>query len=588
MAKSIKRNGKRRSGGAVALIAGLVGGAALASYLISRKKKSAEITRPLVIAKNGKSKFKIVFNHALDSVVKKEGGTIDIEVKLANDLSESLCESLGVELEVASDISDADGDDASLFEILVGDTARIESELFRRALGYAEYGFEVIGNKVVISGTNLTTTERAVELFAEYAKEHAKTDEEGNKTLVLSPKTEVIAEADDWFIDIPEYKGGSFAGTLDADLGTLVIRYTNTTADEFEAYCEKLESKGYKLWQRNDIVGNLHAFYTGEKGLISVCYADCEGAVRIATSKAGAYALPAHPQKEIYTKVTKSLLVQLACDYSRHEYGMGYIVVLENGSFVIFDGGDNRNTGTFVDLLYDKLKSLNKRPDGKIVIEAWFISHTHVDHYGTFANFCYKYGKEVTIGQVLLNTTSKNYEYSSVSPDRYIQNNMQLLLDSVPGMEFVKVHSGMRFHYANAEFEILHTPEDLYPQIPLYFNDTSIVWRMTLDGQTSIWLGDVAQRGSGVMCAKYGEYLKSDIVQVSHHGYVGGTVELYALIDGKVALWPVNQRWYDMMIEPNFTYYNENIEVVNRAYEILVAEEDFTLALPYTAGTAEK
>ena len=140
----------------------------------------------------------------------------------------------------------------------------------------------------------------------------------------------------------------------------------------------------------------------------------------------------------------------------------------------------------------------------------------------------------------------------------------------------------MRFYLGNAAFEILHTPNDLYPQTPHFFNDTSIVWRMLMNGESSMWLGDIADRGSDVLCAKYGDYLKSDVVQVSHHGYVGGTVELYEKIAGRIALWPVNQVWYDRMIAPDFRYYQENITAVNLAEAVLVAEKDITVTVPYT------
>ncbi len=546
----------------------------------------SNVCEKLRLIENGQSNVKIVYSHKLDDIRTNDTRTVDIEVQFAEDLAAVLGEITGTEIAICPDVCPEERDIDAAYTILIGDMGCRESTAFRTSLGYAEYGFKAFGSKIVISGTNLTTTERAVTLFADYAREHVEGDE-GCRSLTLCGCTDERAVAEDWMVDLPEYTGGKFFGTHDADMGNFVVRYTNTTPAAFEAYCGKLEKAGYTLWQRNDIVGNLHAFYTGEKGLVCLCYTPYDESIRISTAKAGAYVLPESVEASAQEKVTDSILVQLACDYTRHEYGMGYIVVLENGSFVIFDGGDNRETYTFIDRLYEKLCALNKRPDGKIVIEGWFISHIHVDHYGTFAEFCYKYGKEITIKQVLVNTASRNYAFNSVSWDRYLQNNMQKISDSVEGgVRFVQVRSGMRFSLANADFEILHTTEDLYPQTPYYFNDTSIVWRMTLGGQTSMWTGDIAQRGSTVMCRKFGEYLKSDIVQVSHHGYVGATVEFYALTDGKTCLFPINQRWYDMMIVPKFTYYAENIEAVNHADEVFIAEVDTTLNLPYRTGEA--
>ena len=576
-----KNSQKKSKKGLFAIIAGALGLTALAAHTV-KKKKDEEAAAPLTLFSDGATAFSVVFNHERDSHRLEKGGAVDYEVQLAKILSEALEAATGIPFPLKDDQLPEGGDAGEAFEILIGDTSRTESAALRGFLGFNEYGFAVLGNKIVVAGSNLTSTAYAVKLFTDYVTEHTLTDVLGNKYLTLDADEQQFATADEWFVDIPEFEGGTYRGTHDDDLGALMLHYTDTDADAFRAYREKLEAAGYALWQENEIEGNLYATYESDKAKVYISFTACEGAVRIVTAKAGEYHLPISTPDTGYEKVADTTITQLACDYTRHDYGMGYIVVLENGNFVIFDGGDNRNTNTFMDLLYEKLQALNKRPDGKIVIEGWFISHNHPDHYGTFVEFCYKYGKEVTILQVLLNTTSNGYEYNSVSWDRSLQTYMGKISDSVAGgVRFVQVHTGMKINLCNASFEILHTTEDLYPQLPFYFNDTSIVWRMFVGGESSIWLGDLAQRGSGVMLAKFGAYLKSDIVQVSHHGYVGATVELYDAIDAPIALWPINKVWYDKMIAPEFTYYKENIEVVKHARENLIAEEDIVLSLPY-------
>ena len=582
-----KTNKKSSAGKTLAIAAGVLGGAALAARAV-RKQRELEEEEPLIaLVEEGVSLFSVVHPSGLLTTPGADTKRVDLEVQLATDIAAATQNDTGAALPVLS--ADAEGTfEQEAFEILVGNTGRTESDIFRHFLAPNEYGFAVLGNKIVVAGTNLTTTQRAVALFIEFLGGRAVSDANGRKTLWLAQDEQQYAAADEWLVDIPAFTAGSFAGTHDADLGSLLFRYEETAPEDFEQYCALLEQSGYTLFQRNDIEGNLHAIYTGEPGQVCVSYIPFENAVRITTTKAGEYELPHHLEPPVFEKLCESSLTQLACDYTRHEYGMGYIVALENGSFVLFDGGDNRNTGTFIDLLYKKLTELNKRPDGKIVIEGWFLSHTHVDHYGTFANFCYKYGKEVTVEQVFFSTTSAAFEYNAVSPDRYIQNNMAQLRESIPGAKFVKVHAGMRFYLGNAAFEILHTPQDLYPLTPFYFNDTSIVWRMFMNGESSMWLGDIADRGSDVMCARYGDYLRSDVVQVSHHGYVGGTVELYERIAGRIALWPVNQVWYDRMIAPDFRYYKENITAANLAEAVYVAEQDITLTVPYTPPVKQK
>ena len=588
--KTETKKTKKNIGGKIGLAAGLATGAAVMAYLKNRKKKEAAIEaieeilerRLYVLAADKTTEYAVVYNKALDRGNAEDANTGDIEVRLAKRLAELLSKETGATFNAVSTILREDADPCAIPEILIGDTGREESRLFRASLALNEYGFAVKGNKVVVSGTNLTTTERAVELFSEYVKSSLSEDEDG-KLLTVTDGIRMTEYADDWFVDVPEFEGGVRFGTHDADLGSLMIYYTDTTPEDFEAYCKKLEKAGWSLWQRNDIEGNLHAGYESREGFVYVYYTPYEKAVRIVTNKAGEYELPVNTEKKRQKKLAEAKIVQLACDYTRHDYGMGYIVALENGNFVIFDGGDNRDTNTYVDVLISRLRELNKRPDGRIVIEGWFISHVHVDHYGTFENFCYKYGKEVEIEQLIWNTPSENYACNSVSPDRKLQDHLTAMQAAMAKpMRVVKVHAGMRFYLGNAEFEILHTTEDIFPKTPYYFNDTSTVWRMNYKGQSSMWLGDVAEKGSEAMCKKYGPYLKSDIVQVSHHGYVGATVELYTHVAAEVALWPINYKFYDRMILPGFPQYVENKYVEHSVLENIIAEEDVTLTVPYS------
>ena len=578
---------KKSIGCKLGLAAGLATGAAVMAYIKNRRKKEATEEgleallekRLCLLADKGKTEYAVVYNKDLDCGDMANADTGDIEVRLAKRLAALLSDETGASFAALSTTLREDADPSVIPEILIGHTGREESRRFRDSLALNEYGFEVKGGKVLVAGTNLTTTERAVELFSEFVKGAVN---EGR--LEAREGLRIVEKADDWFVDIPEFEGGVRFGTHDADLGSLMIYYTDTTAEDFEKYCKKLEKAGYKRWQRNDIEGNLHAGYESKNGFIYVYYTPYEKAVRIVTNKAGEYALPMNTEKKRQKKVAEAKIVQLACDYTRHDYGMGYIVALENGNFVIFDGGDNRNTNTYVDVLISKLRELNKRPDGKIVIEGWFISHVHVDHYGTFENFCYKYGKEVEIQQLIWNTPSENYACNSVSPDRKLQAHLPEMQKAMSKpMRVVKVHAGMRFYLGNAEFEILHTTEDIFPKTPFYFNDTSTVWRMNYKGQSSMWLGDVAEKGSEAMCKKYGPCLKSDIVQVSHHGYVGATVELYTHVAADVALWPINSKYYDKMILPAFPQYVENKYVEHSATENIIADVDVALSIPYKA-----
>ena len=95
---------------------------------------------------------------------------------------------------------------------------------------------------------------------------------------------------------------------------------------------------------------------------------------------------------------------------------------------------------------------------------------------------------------------------------------------------------------------MLYTLEDIYPTTAadgIEFNNTSTVLLATVKGQKVLFLGDVMNIASDCMM-KYlsADVLKSDIVQFSHHGYEGGSKELYDSIAASTVLWPLNVDGY--------------------------------------------
>ncbi len=54
---------------------------------------------------------------------------------------------------------------------------------------------------------------------------------------------------------------------------------------------------------------------------------------------------------------------------------------------------------------------------------------------------------------------------------------------------------------------------------------------MTVDGCRALFLGDSNVEESSILVARYGSYLKSDIIQVAHHGYNGSNVGIYFCAD---------------------------------------------------------
>ena len=110
---------------------------------------------------------------------------------------------------------------------------------------------------------------------------------------------------------------------------------------------------------------------------------------------------------------------------------------------------------------------------------------------------------------------------------------------------------------------------------------------MTARDNTVLVLGDASNRSCGYMVHSYGDFLKSDIVQVAHHGYTGGTIPLYEAIDADVLLWPCGvasiDGSYERLMERDY-----NAKAVELAEEVYIAGKFIhTLPLPYTPEDVE-
>ena len=112
------------------------------------------------------------------------------------------------------------------------------------------------------------------------------------------------------------------------------------------------------------------------------------------------------------------------------------------------------------------------------------------------------------------------------------------------------------------------TYDDLAPAQIKNQNDTNTVLRfkvqatangidengnMTKVGEpyTMLWLGDSNSQQSRYMCAMYGDYLQSDMVQLAHHGNVGCEKALYEAVKATVTWFPHTVSAYQGYLHPS-------------------------------------
>jgi beta-lactamase superfamily II metal-dependent hydrolase len=121
------------------------------------------------------------------------------------------------------------------------------------------------------------------------------------------------------------------------------------------------------------------------------------------------------------------------------------------------------------------------------------------------------------------------------------QKLMGIIEENCPDAIIYRPRSGDKFYMPECEIEIIFTHEDVADVELGWMNDTSTAFRITLGGHTAMIYADCERISGDYIYEKYGSALKSDIMQVPHHGAGMSSWELYSATDPEICLWEVSE-----------------------------------------------
>ena len=540
----------------------------------------------------GRMQFELVYSSELDTTKgTNQYDRVDYVINYFMDLRMGLVDVIGLD-DVpfsADDVKEMAGSK----EVLLGRTNRKETQAFLETLAPNEYGYGVMGNKLIITGWSDYTIGKAIELFARDMEKYV-VDNGSFKNLVLLESDKVVEAHSEWNVDVPLYDGGDLDGVVELLNNSYEAYYINTTPEEYKAYCADLATKGYRTHQTNQIGNNLYGTYTDGKNMIHVYYVDYLGAVRFITESMKTAILPQN--EDPYEKITETTFTTFDFDSASGNWGNCFIITLEDGSFILHDGG-GADSNRDPDELYSLLTKLNKREDGKIVIAAWIISHQHYDHFMNSYNMVKKYYKNnVTVEKILFNVPSASFEYNSMNPNAYYKDGYFHNVRMWTGAEHVVMHTGQTIQIRNLKIELIYSADDIYPAPPVKFNNTAFVTRFDIgegaNKQKYMIVGDAEEVACKIMCDMYKEELKCDMISVAHHGS-GGSIDLYAFCKPKIVVWPHTQERVNQDLAKGKTgYYPEiNQSLCNQKNVLIIVVSDYghkTFSLPLLGLTENR
>ncbi len=363
-----------------------------------------------------------------------------------------------------------------------------------------------------------------------------------------------------------------------------IYKIFNTDAKSFDNYCELFCESGYELKQKssNEVYSNA-AFLKGSLGVF-INYFYRTKQLNIVTERECNFF-------EFSDKQTQSCTTVQLTQLAQEDYGMSYVIRLSDGRFIVIDGGNN------FELEVDRLMSYLREhsPHEKPIIASWIMTHAHCDHYQCYIGFDDKYKEDYIIESFMLN-------FMEIDDERFSGNmsvdarfdfdnsncaNIPILFEKMVNSKapIYMPHTGQVYNIGDARIEFLSTLDETVDFMNNNINATSLVFKLDIASQTVLFTAD-ATFSEAKLVQLYGDYLKSDILQVPHHGFEGPIdpeVELegYILTNPEVCLLPVSEyNAYTMIdsfkIGPRFLYEFSNTS------EIIVGGKNETLTLPYT------
>lgn len=204
---------------------------------------------------------------------------------------------------------------------------------------------------------------------------------------------------------------------------------------------------------------------------------------------------------------------------------MGYIIRTKNDKTIIIDGGTIDDTANLMKYIG---KYNNK-------VDYWFITHAHDDHVGAFTEIANN--TDVQIDNIYISLNEYEW-YEQNEPSR--AEFSKKVIDTVnsekrkENVHIPQINEKIQIDGIEVEILGIRNPEITENS----GNEQSMVIKFDTGKQSLLILGDTGEKSSEKLLKTQKEKLKSDIVQMAHHGQAGATKELYEAVQPKICLWP--------------------------------------------------
>ncbi|MBR4863925.1 MAG: hypothetical protein IKU07_05050 [Oscillospiraceae bacterium] len=368
---------------------------------------------------------------------------------------------------------------------------------------------------------------------------------------------------------------------------TRVIIIENAEISKLDDYCRLLEDHGYTQMQKETLPHRIYCSYKKKQEGIFLNYFAGTKQLQIVTEKKCNY----FDYRDTALGVcTTARLTQIHLS----DYGLSDVIRLQDGRLIIIDGANVYEKD--IENLFTRMKA--DSPYEKPIIAAWIMTHPHSDHYNCFIPFDLKYGDQVEIQKMFYNFPQHNdtKHYPKLAKDGKAFSNwygkeltgcdvLLMFREKVAemGLPVYTPHTGQSYRIGEALVQFYGTMDDTIHRSQ-NINATSLMFTIELAGQRIFFGGD-GSFSDAKLAERFDEELKSDILQVPHHGFgcgsAEGQIKGYRLIDPRICVLPVEKP----LAYGSFTTYREGTQYLMtqmNVEEMITGEKEQVLDLPYS------
>ncbi len=236
-----------------------------------------------------------------------------------------------------------------------------------------------------------------------------------------------------------------------------------------------------------------------------------------------------------------------------------FVIRTKHGKLIVLDGGID-GTGldakAYMPAALRAIAGVGQK--GYVEVEAWILSHAHKDHFNELRKTLeeYKNDENFVVKQFIFDFPAyESTAYPASNADsgylEYLKSAMNAYAEArgLPVTEGSTYYDDVNGAFANArsiaggcEMEIdgvrLEFLQTWRKEDGGNINNNSLIVRAWVEGQSILFLQDTAVERGLSLIETYGDAIKSDIVQMAHHGQGGVSKPVYDRIDAAVRIWP--------------------------------------------------